>query len=137
MDSALCPSFQCDEGALIIGVQEDGCTSFLPRAIIVDKQFIGITLEEPLSGRYRFAGSCVKKECGHFKFGCCNLIKNELKKTNPVIKVSDLPKCSIRKNCQWYGENGFYACSICAGITGKRIPREIESTGNFYFHRLV
>src|SRR6478609_2892520 len=100
MDTALCPSFQCSEGALIIGVEENGRTSFLPRAILVDKQFIGITREESLSARFRFAGNCVKKDCGHFKFGCCNLIKKELKKYNPVLKISDLPKCSIRKNCQ-------------------------------------
>jgi hypothetical protein len=137
MDSALCPSYQCSEGALIIGVVENGTTSFLPRAILVDEQFIGLTREEPLSNQFRFAGNCSKKGCGHFKFGYCNLIKKELKKINPVIKVSDLPKCSIRKNCQWYGENGFYACSICTGITEKRVPRALESSKNFYFHRLV
>ena len=137
MDSALCPSSHCVEGALIIGVQEHGETNFLPRAITVDEQFIGITREKSIADRFRFAGNCSKHGCGHFKCGSCSLIKKELKNRNPVIKVSDLPKCSIRKNCQWYGENGFYACSICKSVTEKRIQKLPEAQGNFYFHRLV
>ncbi|HSB91547.1 MAG TPA: hypothetical protein VLC28_00455 [Flavitalea sp.] len=137
MDSALCPSFQCVESALIIGVQERGKTSFLPRAITVDSQFVDMTREEPLFDRFRFAGHCSRQGCSHFRLGACGLIKKQLKKFNPVIKVSDLPKCSIRKNCQWYGENGFYACSLCAGITEKRKLRSEEPAVTFYFHRLA
>ena len=137
MDSALCPSFQCVEGALIIGVQEPEKTNFLPRAIMVDNQFIDMTREEPLSQRFRFAGNCSKQGCAHYKLGACGLIRKELRKHDPVIKVADLPKCSIRKNCQWYGEKGFYACSICSGIKGQRIPRPVEPAGSFYFHRLA
>ena len=137
MDSALCPSFQCVEGALIIGVQEPGKTSFLPRAIMVDSQFIDMTREEPLSERFRFAGNCSKQGCSHFQLGSCSLIKRELRKHNPVINVADLPRCSIRKNCQWYGENGFYACSICPGIREKHKPRSEEPAGTFYYHRLA
>ena len=137
MDSALCPSSNCVEGALIIGVQEHGKTNFLPRAIMVDEQFIGITREEPLFERFRFAGNCSKNGCGHYKLGSCGLIKKELKKHNPVINVSDLPKCSIRKNCQWYGEKGFYACSICPVVTEKRIPKQAEPQGSYYLHRLA
>jgi hypothetical protein len=136
MDSALCPSSNSVEGALIIGVQEHGKTNFLPRAITVDEQFIGMTREDQLADRFRFAGNCLKQGCGHYSLGSCGLIKNELRKYNPVIKVSDLPKCSIRKNCQWYGENGFYACSICPMVTEKQIQKKSEPQENFYFHRL-
>ena len=137
MNSALCPSIECVEGALIIGVQEQGTTSFLPRAITVDEQFVGMAREGAVSDRFRFAGNCSRNGCAHYRSGSCRLIKTAIQKQSTNIKVSELPKCTIRKNCQWYGEHGFYACSICAVITEKRIEVEPEPHGHYYYHRLV
>lgn len=137
MNSALCPSIECVEGALIIGVREQGITSFLPRAITVDEQFVGMTREGALSDKFRFAGHCSGNNCAHFRSGSCGLIKTALQKQNANIKLSGLPKCAIRKSCQWYGEQGFYACSICALITEKRIEVEPEPHRHYYYHRLV
>jgi len=137
MDSALCPSFQCVEGALIIGVQEQERTSFLPRAIRVDDQFVGMTQDESLSEKFRFAGICSRHSCGHFRSGSCMLIKKHLPDLNPTIRPAELPKCSIRKNCKWYGEKGFYACSVCALISEKRLEVEPEQQQHYYYHRLA
>lgn len=137
MESSLCPAFKCVEGALIIGVKENGTTSFLPRTVTVDKDFVSMTREEPLSERFRFAGTCARYSCQHFRRGSCQLIHQELLAQSPPIKATSLPKCAIRKNCRWYAEKGFYACNICAALTGVHIEPVEESHRIFYYHRLA
>lgn len=137
MDTTLCPAFRCTEGALIIGVNEDQKTNFLPRTITVDDQFASIIFEEPLSAKFRYAGSCRKEHCAYYRRQTCKLIQQELTNRNPPIRVSNLPKCAIRKNCRWYAEKGFYACSICPEIQARYVERQPEKDLTFYYHRLA
>lgn len=137
MDSSLCPAFPAVEGALIIGVNEQGTTSFLPRTITIDKDFVSMTREEPLSEKFRFAGNCARYSCLHFRKGSCHLIQQELLAKSPPVKASELPKCAIRKNCKWYAEKGFYACNVCSRLAQVRMEPVEESYQIFYYHRLA
>lgn len=137
MDTTLCPAFHCTEGALIIGVNEDQKTNFLPRTITVDDQFASIVVDEPLAARFRFASTCRQEGCAHYHRRSCQLIHSELKERNPPIRVSNLPKCAIRKDCRWYAEKGFYACSICPDIQATYKEKKAEKELTYYYHRLA
>lgn len=109
---AKCPSYECREGAELIGlVSVDGLVEFIePR--LIDPQFVQIShsCEKPPEDRFRFSGKCAEGACSQWQNGRCGLADDIVKLE---FEVERLPACPIRNSCRWFSQVGKPACRRC------------------------
>lgn len=115
---ALCPSARCKPGALLLGVVGvDGNVAVTGEEFVVDDDFVrvaraGRTPEK----RFRFADTCVRSGCLHWKQGACGLIDVVLSRAPAENPPSELRPCVIRSRCRWYLQRGATACGGCPTV---------------------
>ena len=119
-----CPSSSCEPGNLLLGiVGPDGRLAQLQPPIRVDEDFVqrasGPGLRAP-EARFRFAGPCVRSGCNHWSEGRCGLGDAAAKAATRLPEPERLPRCSIRKSCQWFAQAGAAACRVCPTIVRTR-----------------
>lgn len=114
-DHILCPSAQCEEGSILLGiVKKDGHVSFASEKIFIDKEFVQIAhLGRSPEKRFRFANVCMKNACKHWTGNQCEVIDKIMEIVLAKEEPSDLPKCSIRNECRWYKQYSGKACAVC------------------------
>ncbi len=124
-DAVLCPSARCSDGAILLGiVNGDGTVGFLPERLLIDQEFVdaahrGRTPEK----RFRFSNRCVQGACRQWTGDRCGVIDRVMDFLGTTEPPADLPRCSIRTQCRWYGQNGPAACSACPlVITDLKVP---------------
>jgi hypothetical protein len=117
-ESILCPSFQCEEGAILLDiVKKDGHISFASEKIVVDKEFVQIAhLGRSPEKRFRFSGKCMNEKCKQWTGKSCGIIERIIETFGPTNTSIELPKCSIRAQCRWYKQCGSKACAICPEV---------------------
>ena len=73
-------------------------------------------LTEPVDAAevLRLAGPCVEERCAHHIDNRCTLGDRVVAELPPVVQR--VPRCSIRRRCRWYAEQGVAACLRCPGI---------------------
>ncbi|GIM91909.1 hypothetical protein [Paractinoplanes toevensis] len=107
-----CPSWTCQEGAVVIGlIGPDGRLGYLRPTIPVDAA-LKRELDErgdPLR-RVRFADRCITTGCDQWTGSRCGLADHLVKASVPE---AHLPHCAIRATCRWYAQNGRDACRVC------------------------
>jgi hypothetical protein len=127
-ENILCPSAQCEDGAMLLGVvRKDGHISFLSKKVVIDQEFVKISrLGRSPEKRFRFADTCVKAGCKHWTKDRCVVIDNILDILGPQPDLAKLPSCSIREQCRWFKQLGSKACTVCPEIITDLHP-EIQS----------
>jgi len=115
----LCPSAQPDwPSARIIGVAggtpEQARVAFLDQPAPSSIELLG--LAEPLQPTevFRFTAPCASAACSHFGEGRCRLA-SKIVRLLPEV-TSELPTCSIRPQCRWWGQEGLTACMRCPQV---------------------
>lgn len=114
-ESVLCPSAECEEGAILLGiVQREGHISFVSEKIIADKEFVQIARKgrNPRK-RFRFSNHCVTSACSQWTNSRCGVIDKVIEILEPQCNKPELPSCSIRKDCRWFMQRGASACHVC------------------------
>lgn len=108
----LCPSAQCEKGAILLGVFDaTGRLGYIRPALRIDDDFVagaaeGRTPEE----RFRFTQPCVESGCRNWTGGRCSVIDDALEFG---VAADSLPACSIRRTCRWFAQAGPSACAVC------------------------
>lgn len=110
-----CPSSVCEEGGQMLGiVNGEGKVSILSTPLPIDKEFMQMARQTPdIEQRFRFTGTCIEKGCKQWTGNSCGVIERTLKSLAGEIQHSGLPKCSIRKGCKWFLQEGKNACKVC------------------------
>src|SRR5215210_5588820 len=107
-EKKLCPSYNCREGAVLLGVvMRDGRVAFSADRIIVNQEFVQIAREgRTPEKRFRFGGQCVQNGCKQWTGNRCGVIDSVIETTNAETDASNLPECSIRPECRWFSQRG-------------------------------
>lgn len=126
----LCPSFRCQDGAILLGiVQEEARVAFAANPIVIDQHFVDLARKgRTPEARFRFAGPCAQGACSHWRDGRCRVIDRVLTRLKSHMPGDELVQCSIRNQCRWYAQSGPCACSVCPEvITNHPLPDEHDS----------
>src|SRR4030095_6636640 len=115
-EKLVCPSYQCVDGAVLLGVvQADGTVAFLSEPPPVDQQFVQIARAgRAPEKRFRFAHACAKGLCENWAKTRCGLAETMASQAAPTN--APLPPCPIRSECRWFAEQGPLACSVCPEV---------------------
>jgi hypothetical protein len=126
-EAVLCPSYRCQDGAILLGiVLAGGRVAFAADRIVIDQEFVDIARQgRPPEKRFRFGGKCVQAACRQWTSGRCGVIDKVLVDLGTDSVPEDLPRCSIRPQCRWYLQSGPQACGACPEvITDLTLPEE-------------
>lgn len=117
-DKKLCPSYNCRDGAILLGVvMRDGRVAFSSDRIVVNQEFVQIAREgRTPEKRFRFGGQCIQGGCNQWTGERCGVIDKVIETTNADAGDSNLPECSIRPECRWFYQRGAEACAICPDV---------------------
>lgn len=111
----LCPSSRCESGHLLLGVvQADGTVGFLAERMPVDDEFVAVARRgRRPEKRFRFASKCAESGCRQWTGSSCGVIEEVFDAVPEHHRRSELPDCSIRPQCRWFGQEGEAACGVC------------------------
>jgi hypothetical protein len=123
----LCPSWNCEEGATLLGiVLSDGRVAFAKDRIVIDAAFVEAAQEgRSPEKRFRFSSTCKKGGCVQWSGDRCGVIDRVLER-DPVHVTGALPQCTIRVNCRWHLQSGDEACYACPGVMTDERPENVE-----------
>lgn len=120
----LCPSAQPEMAhAVIFGIV--GGSFSEPRVGFVDEpqpvteELLSLPESIQPTEVFRIAAPCAERQCQHFVVGACNLARR-LVQILPTTE-SQVPSCSIRRECRWWVQEGKAACLRCPQIVTRTI----------------
>lgn len=117
-EPVLCPSWQCEKGATLLGiVLADGSIAFAKNRIVIDQGFVA----EARAGRspekrFRFSSACRQGACVQWKENRCSVIDQVMAEQAPDSSAGALPRCLIRPQCRWHLQSGDSACFACTSV---------------------
>lgn len=123
----VCPSWECEAGASLIGiVLPDGSVAFSKDRIVVDAAFVEVARQgRSPEKRFRFSSTCKRAACIQWTDGKCGIVDRVIHEHADHTTAADeafvLPECSIRPQCRWHLQSGDAACRAC--------PEVITDTG--------
>lgn len=96
-------------------VQSNGSISFLgEEKNLINDEFVQIAKKgRNPEKRFRFADTCMKKQCKQWNQNRCGVIDKVMEVLNPNHASYSIPICSIRLECRWYKQHGNSACMAC------------------------
>jgi len=116
----LCPSAQCQGGAILLGIiLPDRTVAYADRRLRIDAhqaQQMHLHAVAPEKS-FRFSSPCAQSGCRRWREGgCagkCGALEDAL--SAPLLKSlrSALPECAIRSQCRWFQQSGAKACGLC------------------------
>jgi hypothetical protein len=117
--SSLCPSAQPEmAGVVAFGVVQG--TPEQPHLVQIEKP-VAVTadllqLAGPVKPTqvFRFAAPCAGGACKHFDGRDCALVQRVVQILPAVSE--DIPRCTIRADCQWWRQEGKAACLRCPQV---------------------
>ncbi len=112
-----CPSAPCAPGAKLHGfVGPDGRIIRLVKPVEVDQEFVDEANKcASPTRRFRFSSACVSG-CGFWNGSGCNLAAKAMQLAIDQDVAGRLPRCSIRKTCRWYAQEGGTVCQTCSHV---------------------
>jgi hypothetical protein len=119
----LCPSWQCEKGAALLGiVLADGSIAFAKDRIVIDQNFVDAARAgRSPEKRFRFSSTCRQGACVQWKEDRCSVIDQVMAEqkaidTAPLPSEGELPRCLIRQQCRWHLQSGDSACFACTQV---------------------
>jgi hypothetical protein len=95
---------------VVLGTAEEPTVAYLDRAIPVEQ--LDLEVDPTQVGQFlRIAAECAGDSCVHFDDDSCSL-GDRVASDVPSV-VSMLPRCSIRRDCRWFAEQGGDVCGRC------------------------
>ena len=132
----LCPSWQCEAGASLIGiVLPDGTVAFSKERIVIDAAFVAVARQgRSPEKRFRFSSTCKRAACLQWADNKCGIVdaiidEHHARTADPNAPF-ELPECSIRPQCRWHLQSGDAACRACPEvITDRSSDRQAFAPG--------
>ena len=117
-ETILCPSSNCLEGAILVGiVMPDGRVAYASDRIVVNEDFVQAAREgRSPEKRFRFSTPCLKGGCAQWAGERCGVIDRVLAEGAGDSASPELPACSIRPQCRWFQQSGAAACAACPEV---------------------
>ncbi len=114
----LCPSAPCDSGVLLVGIAlKNGRIAYAAERLELSDEFVAVAQQTGApETMFRFASPCRKNGCGQWKEDRCSVIDVVLTANEHLAVSGELPNCSIRPHCRWYGQTGASACAVCSSL---------------------
>lgn len=126
-EKIMCPSSKGKQGALLLGVRQNGAIAILPQALQIDQEFIEKANEPtPAEQHFRFANKCVEAGCKQWANNKCGVIDKMQGFLDQVVVSDKLPECSIRHQCRWFLQSAAEACKICPYVITEISQEEID-----------
>ena len=118
--SKLCPRAQPGmDNCTIIGlVQPEGSAvklAYLNERVAATPELLAMAAPVAPTEVFRLSATCAEHKCPHFDGSDCQLAKRVV--TLLPAAVESLPRCTIRKECRWYSQEGPKACQRCPELT--------------------
>ena len=117
---ALCPSAPYDwNGSQIIGFVRGSVTHpeviYSNHPVAFDAQELA-ELTAPLDPTevVRIAAPCARNDCQHFVDERCSLVERTVEMLPSAVQLA--PRCSIRRSCLWFAQEGVSACQRCPAV---------------------
>lgn len=116
--AVLCPSWQCEEGATLLGiVLADGSVAFAKDRIVIDAAFAAAAREgRSPEKRFRFSSACRQSGCVQWADDRCGVIDHVMDRRSAPETRTALPECTIRPRCRWHLQSGDAACFACPEV---------------------
>lgn len=119
VSQALCPSAPPDsQGGVVFGIvggsPEAPSVGYLTTSVPVTAELLARTAPVSPTEVFRSAARCAEKACRHFDGDSCTLAAR-IVASLPVV-VERLPRCSIRRTCRWWRQEGQAACLRCPQV---------------------
>jgi hypothetical protein len=124
-EQKLCPSARCEPGARLLGIVGSGAVvGYLRPPLAVDEDFVATaSAGRAPEKRFRFVSPCVEGRCVQWTGSRCGVIDAVLDlQERGELPAAELPACTIRVNCRWYGQAGARACSVCPFVVTATLP---------------
>lgn len=118
----LCPSWECEAGASLIGiVLPDGSVAFSKDRIVIDAAFVEVARQgRSPEKRFRFSSTCKRAACIQWTDGKCGIVDRIVGEHEDRVGAENanfvLPECSIRPQCRWHLQSGDAACRACPEV---------------------
>jgi len=115
-----CPSAQPGlAGSMIIGVVEAhpkaSRVSHLARPVTLSGQNLAALNDDPgATARFRFGAPCQEMACTNWTGSKCR-VAQQLVRILPA-RGQALPRCSLRRVCRWFEQEGAEACMRCSQV---------------------
>ncbi len=135
VQDAMCPSFQCEEGSLLLGVRGgNGRVSILTKPLKIDRSFIEIVKDAGIipEQQFRFTNRCMQSDCKQWTSKGCGIAIRMSHFFKSGYLSEPLPQCSIRNACTWHRQEGDRICKLCphivTDITGQEVAKYFDRT---------
>lgn len=131
----LCPSWECEAGASLIGiVLADGSVAFSKERIVINEAFVKAARQgRAPEKRFRFSSTCKRAGCIQWTEGRCGIVDRIMEEHQDLVSAPAenfvLPECPIRPQCRWHLQSGDAACRACPEVitdTGAEITTPTE-----------
>lgn len=116
-EAFLCPSAPLTTESFLFGIlNENAEVDYVDKPISVTKELLNgfVNIKSP-EKHFRFTMECGECKCAQWDEGKCSIGA-----TISGAKLNNLGsepvKCSIRKACRWFYQEGLTACSVCKYI---------------------
>jgi hypothetical protein len=116
--SCLCPSARSDHDesmafAVVAGTATRPRVRYLREPLPAESVRV-MTDQVAPEEVFRFAAPCAEERCIHHTGSQCSLGNRIANTLSSSVEI--LPRCSIRKNCRWWKEQGRDACHRCPSV---------------------
>jgi len=129
--SLFCPSAQPDMAdAQVLGVLSGSTAetriAYLDEPLPVSDEILALLPPQLEAAEVlRFSARCEEASCAHFDGTNCQLATRIVDALSPVVSL--LPRCTIRRHCRWYQQEGQAACRRCPQIVTHLVaPSPVE-----------
>lgn len=117
--TTLCPSARPEsDDAVVFGViggtVTEPCVAYLKQPLPITEELIAKAGPVTPAEIFRTAAPCAAKGCQHFDGKDCRLAMRVVEKLPAVAEA--LPRCSIRRDCRWWKQEGKAACMRCPQV---------------------
>lgn len=106
MIDVMCPSANLDTGTLVLGEGNPG------RRLNYAHGDESRAVADVDLATVRLAGPCITSDCFFWNEGC--ELGQSVAHAAVRLRLTNLPRCSIRPHCRWYAENGRASCGGCS-----------------------
>lgn len=114
----LCPSAPLEPGVTLVGVVlTNGRIAYAAERVELGEEFLAAASQTASPERmFRFASPCRQRGCQQWAGDRCGVIDQFIDANPHVAPEAELPACSIRAQCRWFGQQGAHACGLCPYI---------------------
>lgn len=117
--STLCPSARPESAdsvvfGLVAGTATAPRVTYLKQPLPITEELIAKAAPVTPAEIFRTAASCAELGCQHFDGKNCRLATRIVEKLPTV--ATELPPCSIRRDCRWWQQEGKAACVRCPQV---------------------